>query len=195
MLRNLLQSCSRTYYARLRRHDSIVKYLEKELRKKEYTVLVEPRITIIVGLRKPDLVFWKTDLGVVWVVDISIVADNFSLENPHIEKVNYYSKECITSWVTAKSGISKVPVSACILNWRGTLSTTSYEELSPIGWSKRVWIIMSVRVLEKDRWIYDKFAKVRVVVHYGGSPIPIEPLLIDDIDNESSELFLVEIGS
>ena len=27
------------------------------------------------------------------------------------------------------------------------------------------------------------------------SPIPIEPLLIDDIDNESSELFLVEIGT
>ena len=69
-LGHILQSCSRTNYARLRRHDSIVKYLEKELRKKEYTVLVEQRIKTIVGLRKPDLVFWKTDLGVVWVVDI-----------------------------------------------------------------------------------------------------------------------------
>ena len=132
---------------------------EKELVKKEYTVLVELRIKTIVGLRKPDLVFWKTDLGVVWVVDISIVADNFSLENPHIEKVNYYSKECITSWAKAESGMSNVLVSACIINWRGTLSTTSYDELSPIGWSRRVWMIMSVRVLEKGRWIYDEFRK------------------------------------
>ena len=136
-----------------------MKYLEKELVKKEYTVLVEPRIKTIVGLRKPDLVFWKTDLGVVWVVDISIVADNFSLENPHIEKVNYYSKECITSWAKVESGMSNVLVSACILNWRGTLSTTSYDELSPIGWSRRVWMITSVRVLEKGRWIYDEFRK------------------------------------
>ena len=158
-LGHILQSCSKTHYARLRRHDSIVKYLEKELVKKEYTVLVEPRIKTIVGLRKPDLVFWKTDLGVVWVVDVSIVADNFSLENPHIEKVNYYSKECITSWAKAESRMSNVLVSACILNWRGTLSKTSYDELLPIGWSKRVWMIMSVRVLEKGRWIYDEFRK------------------------------------
>ena len=159
-LGHILKSCSRLHYARLRIHDAIVKYLEKELKKKEYIVLVEPRIKTIVGLRKPDLVFWKTDLGVVWVVDISIMADYLYLENPHIEKVNYYSKECITSWVKANSGMSNVLVSTCIgLNWRGTLSTTSYDELSPIGWSKSVWMIISVRVLEKGRWIYDDFFK------------------------------------
>ena len=55
-----------------------------ELKKKEYTVLVEPIIKMIFGLRKPDLVYWKTYLGVVWVVDVSIVSDNFSSEYPHI---------------------------------------------------------------------------------------------------------------
>ena len=39
------------------------------------------------------------------------------------------------------------------------------------------------------------FARVRAVVHNGGSPTLIEPLLIDDIDNESPELFLIEIGT
>ena len=170
-----------------------MKYLEKELVKKEYTVLVEPRIKTIVGLRKPDLVFWKTDLGVVWVVDISILVDNFSL-NPHIEKVNYYSKECITSWAKAKSGMSNVLVSACILNWRGTLSKTSYDELLPIGWSKRVWMIMRGPWRKVDGYMMN-FARVRAVVHTGGSPNLIEPLLIDDIDNESPELFLIEIGT
>ncbi|KAL1429770.1 hypothetical protein MTO96_015800 [Rhipicephalus appendiculatus] len=55
-LGHILQRCHRTRHQRIQRHDTIVRYLAKRLREKEWRVREEPHYQTSQGTKIPDLV-------------------------------------------------------------------------------------------------------------------------------------------
>ena len=58
-LGHILQVCPRTSGARIDRHNSVLARTVKVLVKNHWSVLVEPAIPTLAGIRRPDIVAWK----------------------------------------------------------------------------------------------------------------------------------------
>ena len=80
-LSHILHVCKPTKYARDSCHNHIASYICHVLQKKGYDVLVEPSIPTLAGIRKPDIIAAKG--GQAMVIDVTIVADNASLNHAH----------------------------------------------------------------------------------------------------------------
>lgn len=65
------------------------------------------------GLRYPDIVAWLDDRYVV--IDTTIIADNFDLDQAHERKWVYFDKSAIRSWCETTFGSADVDFSACVL--------------------------------------------------------------------------------
>ena len=71
---HVLQVCARTSFLRIKRHDRVVKFVSAAAEQAGYKVVVEPRIVgRILGVRKPDLVFWDKEKA--YVADVTITSD------------------------------------------------------------------------------------------------------------------------
>ncbi|RLJ22680.1 hypothetical protein DJ031_00370 [bacterium endosymbiont of Escarpia laminata] len=147
-LGHILQVCPRTHNTRCDRHDHVNQFLKTVLGKKGFSTREEPSIPTPAGIRRPDLVVWKENQCVV--IDTTIVADNYNMEDAHQRKKEYYDKPAIRQWCHTETGIAatEVEFTACVLNWRGTPAARSVLELGRLGISKADWMIMSVRTLE-----------------------------------------------
>ncbi|RLJ22878.1 hypothetical protein DJ031_00040 [bacterium endosymbiont of Escarpia laminata] len=156
-LGHILQVCPRTHHTRCDRHDGINSYLKTVLGKKGYTTRVEPSIPTPAGIRRPDLVVWKDDK--CGVIDVTIIADNHSLEDAHQRKTTYYNQPAIREWCAKEFGLvaADVAFTACVINWRGTPAARSVLELGRYGVTRKEWALMSVKTLEGNARIIASF--------------------------------------
>lgn len=123
-------------------------FLKAVMERKGFTTRVEPSIPTPAGIRRPDLVVWKE--GQCSLIDVTIVADNFSLSDAHERKITYYDRPAIRRWASKESGTTEedIVITACVLNWRGTPAARSVLELGRLGVTKADWTIISIKTLE-----------------------------------------------
>ena len=74
---------------RIARHNSILSYIGRYLRRQGFTVYDEPHITTSKGLRKPDIITIMGNLGLV--IDAQVVGEQFDLERARTLKVQKYT--------------------------------------------------------------------------------------------------------
>ena len=79
----------------------------KELLERNWTVLVEAAIPTPAGIRRPDIVAWKTSEQAS-VIDVTVVADNANLYMAHALKLTYYNNEQAVGWVIKRAGMNNV---------------------------------------------------------------------------------------
>lgn len=70
-LNHVLQQCHRTHAARIKRHDAILSYMERRIRRMGFEVHKEPHYRTTLRLRKPDLVATLGQTAVV--IDAQVV--------------------------------------------------------------------------------------------------------------------------
>lgn len=154
-LGHVLQTCAKTWAQRTSRHDILVKEVVTVLKKKNFEVMVEPRIPTSAGIRKPDIVAWQPG-GPALVTDVTIVADHADLETVYVLKTKYYDTPEIRKWVSEQGQCSEneVDFSAVAFNWRGALSKKSARDLKDYGFIKSDLRWLSVTVLRESFGIY-----------------------------------------
>ncbi len=157
-LGHILQVCPRTWGERIKRHDNLCNYLSGKLQKKGFKVIQEPCIATDVGIRKPDLVISRD--GEATIVDMTVVADNASLNDAHMRKCRYYNDPKIIEWVKTHTGCSSVAFGAVSMNWRGAMAPRSYSMLKDtFGLSLNVVRLMSVKTVIGGFYIYCCFKR------------------------------------
>lgn len=87
-LNHVLQQCHRTHAARIKRHDAILSYMERRIRRADYVIHKEPHYKTQLGLRKPDMVAILGQTAVV--VDAQVVSEQTDLAAAHLRKKRYY---------------------------------------------------------------------------------------------------------
>lgn len=145
-LDHILQKCFATHGLRIRRHDSIVNYLQRSMLQRGVTTHKEPEFRTTSGKRKPDVVGYTSQ--VVTVVDVQIVNDQISLEAAHLAKKNYYAgnEDLVRQLAPLRPG--GVMFTSLTANWRGCLSKSSVDDLLSLGLiGKKDLKIISSRIL------------------------------------------------
>ncbi|KAL0098716.1 hypothetical protein PUN28_020672 [Cardiocondyla obscurior] len=87
-LNHVLQQCHRTHGPRIKRHNAIITYIERGLRRQEYEVSNEPEIHTKAGLRKPDLIAKRGITAIL--IDAQVVNDQTDLNSAHKQKSELY---------------------------------------------------------------------------------------------------------
>ena len=85
---HVLQICPRAHKARIDRHDAVLSYLGRNLRRQGFEVQEEPHYRTQEGLRKPDIVATMGTLGLV--IDAQIVGEQSDLERARTAKIRKY---------------------------------------------------------------------------------------------------------
>lgn len=86
---HILQNCYATHFIRIKRHDNLVKYIQKITQDKGFTVHIEKQYTINNLTLKPDLTIYSIDR--VHTVDIQVINDQYPLETAHLNKKEKYT--------------------------------------------------------------------------------------------------------
>ena len=86
---HVLQICPRAHKARIDRHDAVLSYLGRSLRRQGFEVQEEPHYWTQEGLRKPDIVATMGTLGLV--IDAQIVGEQSDLERARTAKIRKYA--------------------------------------------------------------------------------------------------------
>lgn len=156
-LSHMVQSCTRTHSAIVKRHDRVVSLLAAKLGDKR--VIVEPRIWCKLResdprpvLRMPDLIVREDDRA--WILDVQISSDAGIPEGKakaYSGKVEYYSKYaesilryCQASW----DGITACDFGAVILDWRGAFFDESVRLLKRLRVSDSTLQLCVIKTLE-----------------------------------------------
>jgi hypothetical protein len=153
-LSHILQACPRTHGSRIMRHDRILHLLAGILKKKGWLVQVELRIATNVGLRKPDLLAYKSG-DQAWIIDATIVSDTYGdLDVPYNDKVTKY-KSCpeITADVEARTDLTPEYSSIC-MNWRGAYSPASAADMRLLGLTRTDLTFLSAVCVEQGGIIH-----------------------------------------
>lgn len=152
-LDHVLQKCHRTYDARIKRHDGLVKLIVDRLRKKGWTVEVEKRfkgprtlIPDIVARRvtKENTPLEKRESA---VIDATVITCGYPLLKAHENKVRKYDVPQVTTTCKGKNAEHPLVTSAT-LNFRGVWCKQSAQDLLSLGLTKQDLKIMSVRCLQ-----------------------------------------------
>ena len=143
-----LQVCPRCYSTRIERHDALVKLTRDRLESRGWRTLVEPTIKTRAGVRRPDLIVWRS--GECLVIDIAVVSDNAILDREVELKRLYYNIPEITEYAAQAASVDQSAVSytAVVLNWRGTLARESFEVLQRCGLLPYECELFVIRTLE-----------------------------------------------
>ena len=149
-LPHIVQVCGATHGLRVKRHDRVAEFVAKELEKKGFTVLREPRIPFRESVRKPDLLAYKGDQA--WCMDVHICGDGRSghadLSVPYAEKVKKYSLPELTLGMRRLSGATRVAFGAIVVSWRGCVSQQSMDLLRGLGLRKSLGKTLSLIAVE-----------------------------------------------
>lgn len=84
-LNHILQVCHSMHYSRIKRHDALVKYVQKVSHDRGYKVHKESQFQVGDDILKPDLVIYSQHRVVV--VDVQVVNDQYPPEIAHQKKV------------------------------------------------------------------------------------------------------------
>lgn len=141
---HVLQNCHRTHDMRLKRHDSITSYMERNLKNRKFTVHNEPHLKDRDELRKPDLVAVKDDKA--YLIDAQVVGDQINADDAHQRKISYY--RTLEPEIKRKYNVRNVEFTSITLTWRGLWSPKSCNQLLQWGFLKQKEIkIISTRAL------------------------------------------------
>ena len=157
-LGHILQVCSRTYGARIKRHDLLVMKIKKMLEYHNWTVLVEPKIrtpnseTLFV---KPDLLAWKEERSVV--LDVAVCSDDLAPDIAHEQKVHKYSNVPQIAQYFREMGKEPPYFSAFAVNWRGVVSPKSAADLRSFGVRKWDIRLLSLATVEQGTVMHRLF--------------------------------------
>jgi len=145
-LSHISQSCARTHPMRTKRHDSLLDYIEKCIKRNGLEYVREPAIPTADGIRRPDLIVAKNNC--VTIIDLTITSDHVPMSVACNLKIDYYNKEDVLAWTRAKFPCyPEVAVNAVVLNWRGAVHTDSHELLKALGIHLNDQRILVVRCL------------------------------------------------
>jgi len=62
-------------------------------------------------------------------LDVTIVSDNFSLEDACKRKIEYYRKDDIIRWIKLETGVLTVKFGVVVASWRGCVAeSTGHKE-------------------------------------------------------------------
>ena len=108
------------------------------------------------GVKYPDIVFWKG--GKAYVVDVQDVADAAvgNLDTAHRRKVTYYEVSEIRDYVMSLSGINLI-FSTFTISWRRVVALPSANTWDSLGLPKAILKLMVVRALEEGAAIYTTY--------------------------------------
>ena len=85
----VLQICPRAHKARIDRHDAVLSYSGRNLRRQGFEVQEEPHYRTQEGLRKPYIVATTGTLGLV--IHTQIVGEQSDLERARTAKIRKYA--------------------------------------------------------------------------------------------------------
>ncbi|CAL7932908.1 unnamed protein product [Xylocopa violacea] len=131
-LNHVVQQCHRSHAARIKRHNALTHYIERNLRTMGFQVDSEPHFNTQEGLRKPDIV---GSLGnTAFVIDAQVVGEQACLRRSHDQKVLYYSQNSsLIREIMNKYNCTTVKTFSCTLTWRGIWSPQSVTGLLETG--------------------------------------------------------------
>lgn len=157
-LSHILQTCERTGAPRDDRHDRVNALAAKYLEEAQWSVVLEPTIPTPAGIRRPDIVAFKFG-SEAFVLDTSIVGDNFCPDLAYDRKCEYYNSNEIRSYVAQLSGCEpdSVNMGAVIFNWRGAQARKTASLFTHMGVSRSKQEVLSVRALEGGYRIWSCF--------------------------------------
>lgn len=148
-LNHVLQHCHRTHGGRVKRHDAVLAYLQRRIKRSGYTVHTEPHIPTAVGIRKPDIVAILGHTGII--VDAQVVSEQTDLYQAHRRKVQYYEEPSLTEKIKTTYGVTNVIVASVTLSWKGVWGAASASQLKLLGFvTNNDLKIISTRVLIGD---------------------------------------------
>ena len=144
---HVLQICPRAHKARIYRHDAVLSYIGRNLRRYGFEVQEEPYYRTQEGLRKPDIVATMGTLGLV--IDAQIVGEQSDLERARTAKIRKYADipdiERAIQRETETTNIRHLPV---ILSWRGIWCRTFASDFLTLGTiTRRDLAVIATRVL------------------------------------------------
>lgn len=157
-LAHILQTCERSAAPRDERHDSVNALCGKYLTDAGWTVINEPAIPTLAGIRRPDMLVFKQGVE-AFILDTSIVGDNIFTDTAYQRKVDYYNDEDIVKFASRMACCSTddVHLGAVILNWRGAISRKTSSLLVRLGVPRAQHEILSVRTLEYGYRTWSRF--------------------------------------
>ncbi|KAL0103798.1 hypothetical protein PUN28_017835 [Cardiocondyla obscurior] len=159
-LNHVLQQCHRTHGPRIKRHNAIITYIERGLRRQEYEVSNEPEIHTTAGLRKPDLIAKRGITAIL--IDAQVVNDQTDLNSAHKQKSELYKD--LMETIKEKWNVQEVKFTSATLSWRGVWSGRSAEELTSLGIiRKRSLKVLSSRVVIGGLAAFHQFNKTTAV--------------------------------
>lgn len=130
-LNHILQQCHRTHAQRIKRHDAVLRYMERRIRRGGYTIHREPRLHTSDGLRKPDLVAVLG--GTAVVVDAQVIGEQANLDEAHRRKSVYYDQPAVAKTIKEEYGVHTIITTSATLSWKGVWSQKSANHLHTLG--------------------------------------------------------------
>ena len=129
---HVLQICPRAHKARIDRHDAVLSYLGRNLRRQGFEVREEPHYRTQEGLRKPDIVATMGPLGLV--IDAQIAGEQSDLERARTAKIRKYAdNHDIDRAIQRETGATNIRHLPIILSWRGIWCKTSASDFLALG--------------------------------------------------------------
>ena len=148
-LNHIVQKCPRNYHLRNRRHDKVLKLIEKILTEKNLRVRSETAFNCNpVGL-KPDLLI--TSGTKTYIADLTIISDTDAagMNKAYNEKVYKYTKLDLYDQVKTLTSSTDVEVVAIVISYRGVIEPRSALFLKQIGVNMSDLKLVTVRTLER----------------------------------------------
>ena len=144
---HVLQICPRAHKARIDRHDAVLSYIGRNLRRQGFQVQEEPHYRTQEGLRMPDIVATMGTLGLV--IDAQIVGEQYDLERARTAKIRKHADNPDIEWaIQRETGATNIRYLPVILFWRGIWCRTSASDFLTQGTiTRRDLAVIATRVL------------------------------------------------
>ena len=161
---HVLCACAKTHGLRIHRHERIADLLVKEAEASGFQTIKEPRITTTLGLRKPDLIFFRGSKAAI--VDVTIVNQayetdkiTYDLEWHWDAKINKYNTEEIIGKVKDITNCTDVKVFGPVLSIRGIWFKKNDDLLRFLNVKLSSREIFTIRSMEASIKIWISFMK------------------------------------
>ena len=124
---HVLQICPRAHKARIDKHDAVLSYLGRNIRRQGFEIQKEPHYRTQEGLRKPGIVATMGTLGLV--IDVKIFGEQSDLERARTAKIRRYADNPdIEQAIQRETGATNIRHLPVILSWRGIWCKTSASD-------------------------------------------------------------------
>ena len=161
---HILCACPKTHGLRIHRHEKVIDLLIKEAEENNFSTMKEPRFTTTLGLRKPDLIFFKDNKAAI--VDVTIVNESYDLDGTTYDlnwhwnnKINKYDIEDITSKVKTLTNCNDIKVFGLVISIRGIWFNKNDDLLKFLNIRITSREIFCIRAMEYSVKIWRNFMK------------------------------------